>query len=144
MRRALTIVLLCAALTGCELPSPFQYKVPDLAAVAPPGDFAADRAKCDQQFPPRVGSYLAHAQCVNTAVEKDAVPFARYLDLVKLQEQLRIKYAALIDQGALSPPEGERKITEADELVDAAIHDRDVGRQAVADRRVDRLQAMLE
>jgi hypothetical protein len=144
MRRALTIVLLCTALAGCELPSPFQYKVPDLAAVAPPGDLAVDRAKCDQQFPRRAGSYLAHAQCVNTAVEKDAVPFARYLDLVKLEEQLRIKYATLIDQGALSLPEGERKITEADNLVDAAIRDRDVGRLAVAERRVDRLQAMLE
>ena len=71
-------------------------------------------------------------------------PFARYPDLVRLQEQLRVKYSAQIDRGALSPREGERKMTEADELVNAAIHDRDVGRREVADHRVDRLQAMLE
>jgi hypothetical protein len=144
MRRAVTILLLCGALAGCELPSPFQYKVPNLAAVAPPGNLADDRATCNKQYPQHIGNYLAHAQCVNAAVERDAVPFARYPDLVKLQEQLRIKYSTLIDERALSPREGERKMTEADELVNAAIHDRDVGRHEVAERRVDRLQAMLE
>jgi len=140
MRRSLTIGLLCGALAACEIPSPF----PPPGLPSAPGDLAADRAKCNKDYPERIGNYLAHAQCVNAAVERDAIPFARYPDLVRLQEQLRIKYSTLIDQRALSPRDGERKMTEADELVSAAIHDRDVGRHAVADHRVVRLQAMLE
>lgn len=140
MRRLLTIGLVCGALAACEAPSPFA--VP--ALPGPPGNLAADREACNTQFPPHIGNYLAHAQCVNAAVERDAIPFARYPDLVRLQERLRVKYSGLIDQRALSPREGERRMTEADDLVNAAIRDRDRGRQEVADRRVDRLQAMLE
>jgi len=110
----------------------------------PPGDLNVDRQVCNHAYPPHAGNYLPHAQCVNEAVERDAIPFARYLDLVRLQEQLRVKYSALIDRGALSPREGERKMTEADEVVNAAIHDRDTGRREAADHRVDRLQAMLQ
>ena len=140
MRRTLAIGLLCGGLAACAVPSPFA--VPTLPT--PPGDLAADRQACNQQYPPRLGNYLPHAQCVNAAVERDAIPFARYPDLVRLQEQLRVKYSARIDQGTISPREGERKMTEADELVNAAIQDRDSGRQGVADHRVDRLQAMLQ
>lgn len=140
MRRLLTIGFVCGALAACAVPSPFA--VPSLPA--PPGNLTADRASCNQEYPPHIGNYLAHAQCVNAAVERDAIPLARYPDLVRVQEQLRIKYSGLIDRRALSPREGERKMTEVDELVNAAIHDRDVGRRAVAERRIDRLQAMLE
>ena len=140
MRRWLTIGLVCGALGACAAPSPFA--VPPLPG--PPGNLAADRASCNREYPQHIGNYLAHAQCVNAAVERDAIPFARYPDLVRLQEGLRIKYSSLIDQRVLSPRAGERKMAEADELVNAAIHDRNVGRHQVADRRVDRLQAMLE
>ena len=140
MRGLLTIGLLCGALTACAVPSPFP--VPSLPG--PPGNLAADRAACTREYPQHIGNYLAHAQCVNAAVERDAIPFARYPDLVRLQEQLRVKYSGLIDQRALPVREGERMMTEADELVNAAIHDRDVGRREVAERRLDRLQAMLE
>jgi len=144
MRRALTIMLACGALAACELPNPWQYKVPNLAAVSPPGDLAADRAACDKQYPQAAGSYAAHAECMNTAVEKDAIPFARYPELLRMGEQLRLKYSTAIDRGALSPAEGARKIREADELVAAAINDRDVGRETVAAHRVAALEAMLQ
>jgi hypothetical protein len=140
MRRLLTIGLVCSALAACEVPSPFAPPV----LPGPPGDLSADRASCTKQYPQHIGNYLAHAQCVNAAVERDAIPFARYPDLVRLQERLRAKYSGLIDQRVLSAREGERKMAEADELVNAAIHDRDVGRRDVAERRLDRLQAMLE
>ena len=35
-------------------------------------------------------------------------------------------------------------MAEADELVNAAMRDRDNGRREVADRRVDRLQSLLQ
>ncbi len=140
MLRLLTIGLVCGALAACAVPSPFA--VP--ALPAPPGDLAADRAACTTQYPRHIGNYLAHAQCVNAAVERDAIPFARYPDLVRLQERLRLKYSGLIDQRALSIREGEGKMAEADELVNAAIRDRDRGRQEVAEHRLARLQAMLE
>jgi len=140
----MAVMLICGALAACQAPSPFQYKVPDLAALSPPGNLDADRAACNKQFPPRLGNYLPHAECVNAAVERDAIPTARYPDLVQLQERLRLKYSGEIDRGVLSPREGERKMKAADELVEATIRDRDRGREAVADQRVSRLQAMLE
>jgi hypothetical protein len=142
MRRNLAIVLLCGGLAACSVPSPFEGMVPPLGT--PPGDLAADRAACNKTYPPRVGNYAAHAECVNAAVERDAIPYSRYPDLVRLQEQLRVKYSTQIDQGVLSPREGERRMTEADELVNGAIRDRDTGRATVADHRIDRLQAMLQ
>jgi hypothetical protein len=140
MRRGLAVGLLCSGLAACSVPSPFA--VPTLPN--PPGDLSADRQACNQQYPPRRGNYLPHAQCVNAAVERDAIPFARYPDIVRLQEQLRLKYSAQIDQQVISPREGERKMATADELVNGAIRDRDTGRQEVADHRVARLQAMLQ
>ena len=136
MRQALAIGLLCTGLAGCAAP---MFEPP-----APPGNLTVDREACNRAYPPRLGDYLPHAQCVNEAVERDAIPFAHYPDLVRLQEQLRVKYSALIDQRALSPHDGERKMVDADEQVNAAIHDRDTGRREAADHRVDRLHAMLE
>ena len=144
MRRSMAVMLICGALAACQAPSPFQYKVPDLAALSPPGNLDADRAACNKQFPPRLGNYLPHAECVNAAVERDAIPLSRHPDLVRLQERLRVKYSGDIDRGVLSPREGQRRMAEADELVNAAMRDRDNGRREVADRRVDRLQSLLQ
>jgi hypothetical protein len=140
MRHILAMAILCAGLAGCAVPSPFA--VPNLGA--PPGDLAADRQACNKQFPERIGNYLPHAECVNAAVERDAIPLSRYPDIVRLQERLRVKYSGDIDRGVLSPREGQRRMAEADELVNAATRDRDNGRREVADRRVDRLQTMLQ
>ena len=140
MRHILATAILCAGLAGCAVPSPFA--VPNLGA--PPGDLAADRQACNKQFPERIGNYLPHAECVNAAVERDAIPTSRHPDIVRLQERLRVKYSADIDRGVLSPREGQRRMAEADELVNAATRDRDNGRREVADRRVDRLQTMLQ
>ena len=140
MRGALTIGILCGALTACSVPSP--WTIPDLGN--PPGNLAADRAACTAKFPERVGNYLAHAQCVNEAVEHDAIPTARYPDLVRLQEQLRLKYSGMIDSGAVSARVGEHKMVEADELVAAAMRDRDAGRREVSTHLVTQLHAMLE
>jgi hypothetical protein len=140
MRHILAMAILCAGLAGCAVPSPFA--VPNLGA--PPGDLAADRQACNKQFPERIGNYLPHAECVNAAVERDAIPLSRYPDIVRLQERLRVKYSGDIDRGALSPREGQHRMAEVDELVNAAMRDRDNGRREVADRRVDRLQTLLQ
>ncbi len=140
MRHILAMAILCAGLAGCAVPSPFA--VPNLGA--PPGDLTADRQACNKQFPERIGNYLAHAECVNAAVERDAIPTSRYPDLVRLQERLRLKYSADIDRGVLSPRAGQRKMAEADELVSATMRDRDTGRRTVADHRVAALQAILQ
>jgi hypothetical protein len=140
MRQLVAIGLLCGGLAACAVPPPFG--VPGLGTA--PGDLTADRRACNENYPPRIGNYLPHAQCVNAAVERDAIPYSRYPDLVRMQEQLRVKYSAQIDRGAISPREGERLMTQADELVNAAIHDRDVGRDEVSDHRVAAIQAMLQ
>jgi hypothetical protein len=130
MGKNLAIGLLCAALASCVTPPP-------------PGDLSADRQACNNAYPPRVGNYLPHAECVNAAVERDAIPLARYPDLVRLQEQLRRKYSAQIDGGVLTAKAGARKMAEVDNMVTAAEHDRDIGRAAAADQRRDRIEAML-
>ena len=142
MRRSWTIGIMCAALAGCSVPSPFQGMVPGIPS--PPGDLAADRAVCNKEYPPRIGNYLPHTECVNAAIERDAIPLARYPDLIRLQEQLRVKYSAAIDRGALSPQVGERKMREADELVDETIRDRDRGRDQVAKHRLAALESLLQ
>jgi hypothetical protein len=140
MRRIVAMAIMCGGLAGCAVPSPFA--VPNLGS--PPGDLTADRRACNKQFPERIGNYLPHAECVNAAVERDAIPTSRHPDLVRLQEQLRVKYSGDIDRGVLSAREGQRKMAEADELVTAAMRDRDTGRREVAAHRVTRLQAMLQ
>jgi hypothetical protein len=140
MRRIVAVGLLCGGLAACSVPSPFA--VPNLGT--PPGNLAADRKACNKEFPERIGNYLPHAECVNAAIERDAIPFSRYPDLVRLQERLRVKYSAQIDQGALSPKEGQRRMAEVDELVAGAMRDRDTGRKTVAEHRLDRLQAMAQ
>jgi hypothetical protein len=137
MRRSLAVMLVCGGLAACAVPG-----APPI--FTQPGDLAADRAACNQAYAARIGNYLPHAQCVNAAVERDAIPSARYPDLVRLQEQLRLKYSALIDQRVLSPREGERKMTAADAVASAALHDRDSGRSTGAEQHVGRLEAMLQ
>jgi hypothetical protein len=86
---------------------------------------------------------LPHAECVNAAIERDAIPFERYPDLVRLQEQLRRKYSAQIDGGVLTAKAGAHKMAEVDNMVTAAEHDRDIGRAVAAGQRLDRIEAML-
>ena len=132
--------LLCGGLAACSIPSPFA---PGPLPTGP-GDLAADRRACDKSAPAAPGNYVAHAQCINAAVERDAIPFARYPDLVRMQEQARIKYSTLIDRGVLSPRDGERRMAEVDALVDGATSDRDRGAHVAANHRVDRLQSLLQ
>src|SRR5258708_1428134 len=87
VRHLWAVGLLCGGLAACAVPSPFPP--PNLGAA--PGNLNADRQACNRAYPPKLGNYLPHAQCVNEAVERDAIPFARHPDLVRLQEQLRVK-----------------------------------------------------
>jgi len=77
--RKFAIFLLCAGLLSCATPLP------------PTGDLRLDRQSCDKAHPPQVGNYVAHAKCVNAAMETDAIPRARYPDLIRLQEQFRLR-----------------------------------------------------
>ena len=142
MRQSMAAVVICAALAGCSVPSPFQSLVPSLGA--PPGNLNVDRQACNRSYPAQPGGYVAHAQCVNDAIERDAIPFARYPDLVRLQEQLRLKYSAQVDRGQISPHQAERKMAEVDNIVNAATQDRDRGHLVAAGHGLDRLQTLLE
>ena len=148
MRRALIIGLVCGGIAGCMAPVPpppprFAAPPPRLAAPGAAGDLRSARLACNTAYPAKIGNYLPHAQCVNQAVENYALPSARYPDLVQLQEQLRAKFSAQIDNGTLTPQAGEKQMVEVDTLVTAAEHDRDSGQTASADQRVGRLQALL-
>jgi hypothetical protein len=139
MRRIFLIGLVAGGLAACNIPS-FMPE-PDLGTPIPPGDFAGAVRAC---APPRVGGYLAHAQCVNTAEDNYRLPYSPYGDLIRLHQQLRLKFAAAIDNGAIPPAVGERKLAEIDDLIAAAMHDRDTDHAAVAEHRVEALQAMLQ
>src|SRR5262249_17383583 len=112
---ARTLFLLCCGLAACRPgPALVPWQNPP-----PPRDLAADRRACAQMFPARLGNYTPHAVRVNEAVERDARPTAANPHLVYLQEQLRLKYSAKIDRGAITPRAGEQSMQQADALVAA-------------------------
>jgi hypothetical protein len=117
---------------------------PILPTQASSGDLATDRLACNTTYPPKIGNYLPHAECVNAAVERDALSRARYPDLVGLQERLRVSYSAQIDNGTITPKTGESNMAETDELVASATIERDAGRSEAADNQVARLETILQ
>lgn len=153
MRHKLVIGLLCSGLAACanSPPAPMIYPAP-VISLAPPapmqpvplGDLATDRQACNAAHPPKIGNYLPHAECVNAAIERHALPSARYPDLVRLQERLRIRYSAQIDDGTITAETGEKNMGEADELIGNTIRERDAGRSEAANDRVASLQAVLQ
>jgi hypothetical protein len=133
MRRIAAAAATCAALGAC---------VP-LPGGALPGDLQSARLGCNAQYPRRVGNYLPHALCVNEAVERYAMPTARYPDLVRRQEQARAILSERLDRRQISLKTGERRMREADSLVVAAERDRDAGKEAAARRRVAEIETLL-
>ena len=152
MRKALAVGLLCGALGACAAPiggPPFGYVgyAPSGAPQAGPAvhrdGLQTARQSCNKLYPARVGNYVAHADCVNEAVERYALKNSRHPDLVRLQEQVRSELSARIDQGAISVRDGQQQMVEADRAITAAQHERDAAHQDAADQQVARVQAML-
>jgi hypothetical protein len=134
---------LCSSLAACTVASPAPTLPSDPSfstQAALSGQLVADRSACNTAYPPKIGNYLPHAECVNAAVEHDALPNARYPDLVRLQEELRVSYSAQIDNGSITPRTGETKMAKADESIAAAVTERDAGRSEVANNQVTQLQ----
>jgi len=110
----------------------------------PSGDaLAAARQACNQQYPRRIGNYLPHAVCVNDAIERLAIPTARYRDLVRLQENARISLSEKIDTREISVRTGERQMKRVDTLVAEAARDRDTGNDGNAARRIATIDRIL-
>jgi len=130
--RGLVVVAGFAAVAGCAP-----------VAVAPP------RAPCkrprglQRAIPARVGNYLAHTMCVNAAIDRYALPTAPHPDLVRLQENIRIALSAKVDRRTLTPQVGEGRMKEADALIGQVEQDRQIGNETAANRRLLRLNAML-
>jgi hypothetical protein len=122
--------ILCALAVSCA-PAPL------------PGDLRSARETCDREYPRRVGNYLPHAQCVNAAVERYALPTVSYPDLIRLQERVRAALSDKIDRRQISVSAGERRMAEADRLVAVAERERDAGNDAAAVRRVAAIEEML-
>src|SRR6266436_7437483 len=124
------ISILCALVAGCVL--------------APlPGDLRSAREACDREYPRRVGNYLPHAQCVNAAIERYALPTASYPDLIRLQEGVRAALSDKVDRRQIRLSAGERRMAEADRLVGVAGRERDAGNDAAATRRVVAIEEIL-
>jgi hypothetical protein len=107
-----------------------------------PGALRDARAACNEQYPARVGNYVAHTMCVNAAIERYALPATAYPDLVRIQQQIRVALSAKVDQRQLSPQAGEGRMKEADALISQIERDRQTGNEAAANRRLLRLNAM--
>lgn len=132
--KAAAVSILCALAVGC-VPAPL---------LAPlPGDLRSAREACNREYPRRVGNYLPHAQCVNAAIERYALPTASYPDLIRLQEGVRAALSDKVDRRQIRLSAGERRMAEADRLVAAAERERDVGNDAAATRRVAAIEEML-
>jgi hypothetical protein len=124
--------MLCALVVGC-VPAP----------APPSGDLRSARELCNREYPRRVGNYLPHAQCVNEAVERYALPTASHPDLIRLQEGVRAALSGKVDRRQISVSAGERRMAEADRLVTAAERERDAGNDAAAARRVSAIEEIL-
>jgi hypothetical protein len=121
--------MLCALVVGC-VPAPL------------PGDLRSAREVCNREYPRRVGNYLPHAQCVNAAVERYALPTASHPDLIRLQKGVRAALSDKVDRRQISVSAGERRMAEADRLVAVAGRERDAGKDAAAARRVAAIEEM--
>ena len=122
--------MLCALVVSC-VPAPL------------PGDLPSAREACNREYPRRVGNYLPHAQCVNAAVERYALPTASHPDLIRLQEGVRAALSDKVDRRQISVSAGERRMAEADRLVAVAERERDAGNDAAAACRVAAIEEML-
>jgi hypothetical protein len=119
-----------ALLTGCAF-GPFG------------GDLQSAREACNRTYPPRIGNYLPHADCVNAAVERFALPTARHPDLIRLQEEVRSALSDKVDRRRIGVRDGEHRMAEADRLITAAERDRDAGNEKAASRRIAAIEEML-
>jgi hypothetical protein len=122
--------ILCALIVGC-------------VGAPPPGDLRSAREACNREYPRGVGNYVPHAQCVNAAVERYALPTVSHPDLIRLQERVRAALSDKIDRRQISVSAGERRMAEADRRVAAAERERDAGNDAAAARRVAAIEEML-
>jgi hypothetical protein len=141
MRREIAIAVLCGSLGACVAP----IGVPGPAPAGPVlgHDLSSARLACNAAYPAHVGDYAPHAMCVNAAVERYAVPGARYPDLVRLQEQARVQISQRIDAGTISPKTGEAQMTAVDRAIDAAEHERDLAHPGAAEAQVARVQTII-
>ena len=126
------ISMLCALVVGC-VPAPAPLS----------GDLRSAREDCNRQYPRRIGNYLPHAQCVNEAVERYALPAASHPDLIRLQEEVRSALSDKVDRRRIGVRDGEQRMAEADRLITAAERDRDAGNDAAAARRLATVEGML-
>jgi hypothetical protein len=107
------------------------------------GDLHSAREACNRAYPPRIGNYRPHADCVNAAVERYAMPTSPYPDLIRLQEEVRSALSDKVDRRRIAVHEGERRMAEADRLVAAAERDRAAGNEKTASRRIATIEEML-
>ena len=124
------IAALGALMAGCAL-GPFG------------GDLQSAREACNRAYPPRIGNYRPHADCVNAAVERYAMPTSPYPDLLRLQEEVRSALSDRVDRRRIGVRDGERRMAEADRLITAAERDRAAGNEKAASRRIAAIEEML-
>src|SRR4029078_1776469 len=126
--------VLCALVAGCvSAPLPATL----------PGDLRSAREAGNREYPRGVGISLPHAQCVNAAVERYALPTASHPDLIRLQEGVRAALSDKVDRRQIIGSAGDRRRPKADRLVVVAERERDAGNDAAAARRIAAIEEML-
>jgi hypothetical protein len=146
----------CTSLAACVAPPPPYarpsagtppYWASPLAAPvpgAPAFDLQSARRACNDTYPPKLGNYLPHAQCVNAAVERYALATEPHPDLLRVQENARVVLSEQVDAGTLSVQAGERKMAQADSLIADARRQRDAGNVAAAEQKVAQIGGLLQ
>jgi hypothetical protein len=114
----ITSVLLCLTLLcGCGVVARQQQ-------AQAQSDIKIARAACDAQIQRQVGTYAAHAKCVNDAIERIAIPAARHPDLVRLQEATRMALSVRVDRREITPEDAALAMARADTEVAAMAQGR--------------------
>ena len=88
-------------------------------------DLRAARQACEAQYPRQVGQYVAHARCVNEAIDRIALPISEHPDLVKRQQATRMELSIRVDRREISPEDAALVMARSDTEAADMAHQRD-------------------
>jgi hypothetical protein len=105
----IAILAIAPFLAGCATTQ--RAEMQNRAALAK-AEFAAEKAKCAELWPPSQGNYLPRAKCESIAFDRIGKPLVPNPDLFELAWSYRIALADRVDRGELSPEDGRLRMAQ--------------------------------
>lgn len=129
--RPLAATLVFSGWVVLQGPGPLMAQ-PAAAVPAQQHALRAARQACNDQYPEQIGSYVLHARCVDGAINRLWLPYARDRDLVRLQQAARVALSARVDRHEITPEDAAVQMAEVDSRVADIAHKRAIDERAAA------------